>query len=77
MSQRRLLQFAAVEQYYISHESRRGVVRLVRTLLLCESQGLSTLLLTFMVIAEKDNFHLFLMTFWCILARRSSRNGIE
>ena len=23
MSQRRLLQFAAVEQYYISHESRR------------------------------------------------------
>lgn len=36
-----------------------------------------------MVIAEKDYFHLFLMTFWCILARRkvggmalSSRLGL-
>ena len=45
--------------------------------LLCESPS------TFMVIAEKDYFHLFLMTFWCILARRkvggmalSSRLGL-
>ena len=29
-----------------------------------------------MVIAEKDYFHLFLMTFWCILARRRKVGGM-